>query len=53
MTDQLSTPDQQPAVQSARFDQYVSYEDDGGTVICDRSNPAAWIRSTELVPCRR
>ncbi|MFC4544243.1 hypothetical protein ACFO5R_20145 [Halosolutus amylolyticus] len=53
MTDQLPTPDRQPAAESVRFDQYVTYEDDDGTVVCDRSNPAAWIRATELVPCRR
>ena len=35
------------------FDQYVSYADGDGTVICDRRNPSAWIRSTALRPCRR
>ena len=30
------------------LDQYVSYPDDGDTVICDRENPSAWIRSDEL-----
>ncbi|WP_195893059.1 DUF7331 family protein [Halopiger djelfimassiliensis] len=35
------------------FDQYVRYADGDGTIICDRTNPTAWIRSTELWPCRR
>ena len=35
------------------FDQYVSYADGDGTVICDRRNPAAWIRSTTVRSCRR
>lgn len=28
------------------FDRYVSYEDDGHTVICDRQNASAWITSS-------
>ncbi|WP_226005362.1 DUF7331 family protein [Natrinema salinisoli] len=35
------------------FDQYVSYAASDGTVICDRENPAAWIRSTDVRPCLR
>ena len=35
------------------FDEYVQYEDGEGTVICDRRNPSAWIRSSVLRPCRR
>lgn len=36
-----------------KFDEYVSYDDDGATVICDRRNAAAWIRSTAVQPCCR
>ncbi|MFB6236261.1 MAG: hypothetical protein ABEH81_14870 [Halopenitus sp.] len=28
-----------------QYDQYTGYEDDGALVICDRTNPRAWIRS--------
>lgn len=28
-----------------RYDQYTAYEDDGALVVCDRTNPRAWIRS--------
>ncbi|WP_306056631.1 DUF7331 family protein [Natronococcus wangiae] len=41
----------EPAV--PEFDAYVSYDDDGATVICDRRNAAAWIRSTAVRPCCR
>lgn len=30
------------------LDRYVSYDDPDATVICDRSNAAAWIRSTDV-----
>lgn len=35
------------------FDDTVSYEDESGTVVCDRYNPTAWIRSTKTRPCTR
>ncbi|NHN48365.1 hypothetical protein G9464_12275 [Halostella sp. JP-L12] len=35
------------------LDQYVSYSDDGDTVICDRENPSAWVRSDDLRPVER
>ena len=35
------------------FDRYVSYPDGDGTVVCDRRNPSAWIRSTAVRQCRR
>ncbi|WP_195892459.1 DUF7331 family protein [Halopiger goleimassiliensis] len=49
---QHSTPaEREPS--PTTFDEYVRYEDDDATVICDRTNPAAWIRSSVLEPCRR
>lgn len=36
-----------------RFDEYVEYTDGDETVICDRSNASAWIRSTTVRPVRR
>lgn len=35
------------------FERYVSYDDGSGTVICDRQNPAAWIRSDRTVGLRQ
>jgi hypothetical protein len=35
------------------FEQYVSYEDEDGTLICDSKNPSAWIRSDAVTPIRR
>ncbi|MDQ2049896.1 hypothetical protein RBH26_05310 [Natronolimnohabitans sp. A-GB9] len=51
-TDPETETDQSVATEH-EFDQYVRYEADEGTVICDRRNPSAWIRSTVLRPCRR
>lgn len=31
----------------------ASYKDGDATVICDRQEPTAWIRSTVTVPMRR
>lgn len=53
MTDPLSVLDTRQSGVSTQFNQYVSYEDDGATVICDRSNAAAWIRSADIRPCKR
>jgi hypothetical protein len=33
----------------ADFDQFTSYEDGNQTVICDRSNVQAWIKSDTVV----
>ncbi|SDQ29405.1 DUF7331 family protein [Natronobacterium texcoconense] len=51
-TEQDNRPREQPRVE---FDQYVSYEDEDGLVICDRRNASAWVRcqSSALEPCRR
>ncbi|SEW21846.1 DUF7331 family protein [Natrinema salifodinae] len=38
---------------SDEFERYVSYADGDGTIICDRRNPSAWLRSTAVRPCRR
>ena len=35
------------------FDRYATYESDRHTVICDRENPGAWIKSTETVALDR
>lgn len=35
------------------FDDYVTYADGDGTVIADRRNPSAWVRSTDARPCVR
>lgn len=37
---------EQAAPESVELDQFASYEDDDGFVICDRKNPKAWIKST-------
>lgn len=31
----------------------TAYEDDGALVICDRSNPNAWIRSSTMATLQR
>ena len=35
------------------FDRYATYESDRYTVICDRENPSAWIKSTESAALER
>lgn len=35
------------------FDQYVHYDDEDTTVICDRTQATAWIRSTVVCRCER
>lgn len=35
------------------LDRYVSYDESGTTIICDRQNAAAWIRSSVTVPLER
>ncbi|WP_175480217.1 DUF7331 family protein [Natrinema salaciae] len=35
------------------IEQYVSYADGDGTIIADRRNPSAWVRSTDVRPCVR
>lgn len=37
----------------ADFDRYASYEDEDGTVICDRRNAAAWLRIADPVSVER
>lgn len=32
------------------LEDFVAYEDDDALVICERSNPNAWIRSTVTMP---
>ncbi len=34
-------------------DRYVSYDDGDATVICDRRDATAWIRSSVVVPLER
>jgi len=36
----------------AELDQYASYEDEGSLVICDKTEPAAWVRSDVTEPIR-
>lgn len=36
-----------PSTDRTDFDRYTSYDDEGSLVICDRTNPSAWIRSDE------
>lgn len=36
-----------------RLDEYTSYEDDGSLVVCDRSDPNAWVRSDVTAECER
>lgn len=31
------------------FDRFTSYEDGDATVVCDRKNPNAWLRSDAVV----
>lgn len=35
------------------FDRYTRYEDDGALVVCDRKNPAAWLKAADTVAVRR
>lgn len=53
----MTRPQHHPQLETDRqpvdFDRYVSYDDDGATVLCDRRNAAAWIRSSAVVSCDR
>lgn len=46
-------PTQRAETTNRELDRLVSYDDGDGTVVCDRTNPAAWIRSTALRPVER
>ncbi|WP_290811069.1 hypothetical protein [Halovivax sp.] len=45
--------DADPESLARRFDEFVEYADGDATVICDRSNASAWIRSTAVRQVRR
>ncbi|QLG50860.1 DUF7331 family protein [Natrinema halophilum] len=45
--------DEQVVTADFDIDQYVSYADGDGTIVTDRRNPSAWIRSTDVRPCIR
>lgn len=45
----MDEPDGTPT-KRAQSDDLVAYEDDGALILCDRTNPNAWIRSTVTVP---
>jgi len=53
MTESITQSTDRPTPDRPDLDQYVSYPDDCDTVICDRQNPNAWIRSDELRPIER
>lgn len=41
------------AQHATEYEQFASYEDGDATVICDRKQPQAWIRSDAVVEVRR
>lgn len=40
------------AESESQIEDLVSYEEDGALVVCDRSNPRAWIKSDDVEPLR-
>jgi hypothetical protein len=43
----------EPPAELPDLDEFTSYEDDGALVVCETSNPNAWVRSdvtTDLEP---
>ena len=52
MTEPIAETTDCSTLDRADLDQYVSHPDDD-TVICDRKNPSARIRSDELLPTER
>lgn len=48
MRDTIAQTTDRGSVDRPDLEQYVSYSDDGDTVICDRENPSAWVRSDDL-----
>lgn len=50
---QIDTDVVDEEVDRPEFDRYASYEDDGDLVVCDRKNPAAWLKADETVAVRR
>lgn len=41
--------DPEPAAPDVDLDDVLAYEDDGVVVLCDRSNPEAWIEADHAV----
>jgi hypothetical protein len=48
MRDTIAQTIERGSVDRPDLEQYVSYADDGHTVICDRENPSAWVKSDDL-----
>lgn len=49
----VTVPPRRVEAPNREFDRFAIYADGDGTVLCDRKNPAAWIRSTVVRPVKR
>jgi hypothetical protein len=52
-TTKVGRAEAEPDEQGRDYDRYASYEDGDATVICDRKNPNAWLKSTAATELRR
>ncbi|WP_323191467.1 hypothetical protein [Halostella sp. PRR32] len=48
MRDTIAQTSDRGSMERPDLEQYVSYSDGDDTVICDRENPSAWIKSDVL-----